>query len=76
MNATTQTIIQMLPRKPLLSPADIAAAYGLSTTAPILADIKTGKLAANVLNGKYIISRDAARDYIESNEYTPDEGSI
>lgn len=73
MNATTQTIIQMLPRKPLLSPADIAAAYGLSTTQSIIADIKTGKLAANMIGGKYIISRDAAREYIAANEYTPDE---
>ena len=76
MNATTLSIIKLLPQKPLLSPADIAAAYGLATTAPILADIKTGKLAANVLNGKYIISRDAARDYIVANEYLPDEGTI
>ena len=76
MNATTLSIIKLLPQKPLLSPADIAAAYGLATTAPILADIKVGKLAANILNGKYIISRDAARDYIAANEYQPDEGTI
>ena len=73
MNATTQTIIQMLPRKPLLSPADIAAAYGLSTTKSILDDIKTGRLAANMIGGKYIISRDAAREYIAANEFIPDE---
>ena len=73
MNATTQTIIQMLPRKPLLSPADIAAAYGLSTTQSIIADIKTGRLAANMIGGKYIISRDAAREYIAANEFIPDE---
>ena len=76
MNATTLSIIKLLPQKPLLSPADLAAAYGLATTAPILADIKVGKLAANILNGKYIISRDAARDYIAANEYHPDEGTI
>lgn len=76
MNATTLAIIQQLPRKPLLSPADVAAAYGLASTNPIIADIKTGKLQANVLNGKYIISRDAARDYIVSNEFTPDEGTL
>ena len=76
MNATTLSIIKLLPQKPLLSPADISAAYGLATTAPILADIKTGKLAANTLNGKYIISREAARDYIAANEYQPDEGTI
>ena len=57
MNATTLSIIQALPRKPLLSPADISAAYGLATAAAILADIKTGRLAANVIGGKYIISK-------------------
>lgn len=76
MNATTLSIIKQLPQKPLLSPADIAAAYGLASTNTILADIKTGKLAANVIGGKYIISRDAARDYIAANEYQPDEGTI
>ena len=76
MNATTLSIIKQLPQRPLLSPADIAAAYGLATTKSILDDIKTGKLAANVIGGKYVISRDAARDYIAANEYTPDEGTI
>ena len=76
MNATTQAIIAQLPKKPILIPAEIAAAYGLATTAPILADIKTGKLAANMINGRYLISRDAAERYIESNEYEPEEGNI
>ena len=73
MNATTLSIIQALPKKPLLSPADISAAYGLATTQTIIADIKTGKLAANMIGGKYVISRDAARDYIAANEFVPDE---
>lgn len=76
MNATTQAIIAQLPKKPILIPAEIAAAYGLATTASILADIKTGKLAANVINGRYLISREAAEKYIESNEYEPEEGTI
>jgi hypothetical protein len=76
MNATTLSIIQALPRKPILSPADIAAAYGLATTQSILAAIKTGKLEANMIGGKYIISREAARDYIVSNEYQPDKGTV
>ena len=74
MNATTQAIIAQLPKKPLLAPADLAAAYGLATTAPILADIKNGKLAANSINGRFLISRSEAERYIELNEYTPDEG--
>ena len=76
MNATTLSIIQALPRKPLLSPADISAAYGLATSSPILADIKVGRLAANAINGRYLISRREAERYIEANEYTPDEGTI
>jgi len=73
MNATTLSIIKLLPQKPLLSPAELAAAYGLASANPIIADIKVGKLAANMINGRYIISRDAARDYIVANEYSPDE---
>ena len=76
MNATTQAIIDQLPRKPLVSPADVAAAYGLATTTPILADIKVGKLAANAINGRYLISRSEAERYIEANEFIPDEGTI
>lgn len=75
MNPTTQAIIERLPKKPLLTPADIAAAYGLATTQTILADIKTGRLAANTIGGKYIISRAAAEAYIAANEYAPDEGT-
>ncbi len=76
MNATTQAIIALLPKKPLLAPADIAAAYGLATTVPILADIKVGKLAANSINGRYLISHSAAEAYIEANEFIPDEGTL
>lgn len=76
MNATTLSIIQALPRKPLLSPADISAAYGLASANPIIADIKVGRLAANAINGRYLISRQEAERYIESNEYTPDEGTV
>ncbi|MBR0067107.1 MAG: hypothetical protein IJQ00_05895 [Kiritimatiellae bacterium] len=76
MNATTQAIIAQLPKKPILVPAEIAAAYGLAGTTAIIADIKTGKLAANIINGRFLISRDAAIDYITKNEYEPEEGTI
>ena len=76
MNATTQAIIAQLPKKPLLAPADIAAAYGLATCSAILSDIKVGKLAANLIGGKYIISKSAAEEYIAANEFIPDEGTI
>ena len=76
MNTTTQAIIESLPRKPILTPADIAAAYGLASANPILADIKIGKLAANSINGRYLISRSEAERYIEANEFIPDEGTL
>ena len=76
MNTTTQAIIAQLPKKPILIPAEIAAAYGLAGTTAIIADIKVGKLAANVINGRYLISRSEAERYIEANEFIPDEGTI
>lgn len=75
MNRTTQTIIAQLPRKPLLSPAEIAAACGLGSTNAILADIKTGRLPASRIGARYIISHSAAEAYIAANEYQPDEGT-
>ena len=76
MNTTTQDIIAQLPRKPVISPAEIAAAYGLATCSAVLADIKTGRLAANKVGGKYVISRAAAEEYILKNEYKPEEGTL
>lgn len=76
MNATTKAIIDRLPKKPLLSPGDLAAAFGLATSSPIIADIKTGKIGAVVLGGKYIIARDEAASYVEASEYTPEEGIL
>lgn len=73
MNATTQAIINRLPNKPLLTPAEVAAVYGLKSTGPILADIKTGKLVANKVGGQYIVSHAAAEAYVAANEYQPDE---
>lgn len=76
MNTTTQAIIALLPKKPILIPAEIAAAYGLAGTTAIIADIKVGKLAANIINGRYLISRSEAERYIEANEFIPDEGTL
>ena len=73
MNVTTKSIIDRLPKKPIIAPADIAAAYGMATTDAIIADIKAGKLETNSINGRYIIARVAAEAYIERNEYIPDE---
>lgn len=76
MNETTKAIIDRLPKKPIIAPADIAAAYGLASADTIIADIKVGKLAANRINNRYIVSRVAAEAYIESNEFIPDEGAL
>lgn len=76
MNATSQAIIERLPTKPLLSPKEVADAYGLKTSDPVLADIRAGKIAANLIGGKYIIAREAAAAYIAANEVTPTEGTI
>lgn len=76
MNATTKAIIDRLPKKPLLAPGDISAAYGLATSNPIIADIKVGRLAANIINGRYLIAREEAARYIEANEFEPDEGEL
>jgi len=76
MNATTQVIIARLPKKPILAPVDIAAAYGLATCSSILADIKTGKIEVNSVGGKYLISHEAAEAYIAANEYKAQEGTL
>lgn len=78
MNATTQAIIERLRKigRPILQPADIAAAYGFSTSSSIIADIKLGRVPANVCGGKYNISLDAAEAYVAANEYQPEEGTI
>ena len=76
MNATTQAIIARLPKKPILAPGDIAAAYGLATCSSILADIKTGKIEVNSIGGKYLISHEAAEAYIAANEYKAQEGTL
>ena len=78
MNATTQAIIERLRKigRPILQPADIAAAYGFATASSILADIKLGKIATNICGGKYNISLEAAEAYIAANEYQPEEGTI
>lgn len=78
MNATTQAIIERLRKigRPILQPADIAAAYGFSTPSSILADIKLGRVPANVCGGKYNISLEAAEAYVAANEYQPEEGTI
>lgn len=76
MNATTQAIIARLPQCDLLTTVDIAAAYGMKTAKPILSDIKIGRLAANAVGGRFLVSRPEAIRYISANEYVPDEAEL
>ena len=73
MNATTQAIIDRLPKKPVLIPAELAALYGMADGGPILAAIRRGQIAAACICGKFYISREEAARYIESTAYTADE---
>ena len=73
MNATTQAIIDRLPTKLVLIPGDIALAFGMQSTNPILDAIKRGQIAASSVGGKFYISRDEAARYIESTAFVADE---
>ena len=73
MNATTQAIINRLCNKPVLSPGDISAAFGMPDSSMIIEAIKRGRLAAANVGRKFYISRDEAARYIESTAYKADE---
>ncbi len=73
MNATTQAIIERLPMKPVLSPSDIADAYGMPDATLVLEAIKRGRILAATVGRKFYISRDEAARYIESTEYKAEE---
>lgn len=73
MNATTQAIIDRLPQKPILIPGELAAAFGMMSTTPILDAIKRGKIAASIVCGKFYISREEAARYVEATAFIPDE---
>ena len=76
MNATTQAIIDRLPKKPLLSPQEISDAFALATTQVVLQDIACGRLAAAKMGARYIVSAAEARRYIASKEVIPTEGTL
>lgn len=76
MNATTEAIITRLRKiavDGLVSPQDIAGAYGMNSPNAIVRDVRTGRLPANRIHNRTFISIAAAERYIEENEYTPDE---
>lgn len=72
-NSTVDLILSRLPAKPLLSPRDVADAFGLTTTQTILLAIQTGKLACATIGNRFIISRTEAERYIRATAYQPDE---
>lgn len=76
MNATTQAILDRLPQQDILTPVDIALAYGMRSPNPVLADIKVGRMSVHSVNGRFLVSRAEAIRYISANEYVPDEGEI
>ena len=63
-NPTVSLIVSRLPNKPLVSPADISAALGLSTTGPVLDAIADGKIAAARVGTRYIVAREEAARYL------------
>ena len=73
MNGTTQSLVNRLPQKPVLIPAEIAAVFGMADGGPIIAAIKRGKISASIVERKFYISREAAVKYIESTEFKADE---
>ncbi len=76
MNATTRFILARLPDKPLLSPGEIAAAFGLSTSQPVIQDIAAGKCGAVKIGNRYIVHIDEAKRYVISKEVIPTEGTL
>ena len=63
-NATAAAIAARLPRRPLLSATDVAAALGLATTAFVVAAIESGGIAAVRVGSQYRIARAEAERWI------------
>ncbi len=73
MNATTQTIVSRLPARAVLSPMDIAIAYGMRRPDTIIHCIRTGQLQAARVGGRWVVARAEAERFIGASEYVPDE---
>lgn len=73
MNATTKAIADRLPKKPVLAPGEIAAAFGCQDATFVLEAIRRGQIDASCIGRKFYISRDEAARYIESTSYKADE---
>ena len=76
MNPTVAAIAQRLPKKPLVSPQEIADAFGLATPQTIVADIALGALAAVKIGGRYVVARAEAERYVATKAVVPDEAPL
>lgn len=61
---TAELIISRLPARPIVTPQDLAAAVGMSTTVGVVNAIQSGKIDAVKIGGRYYIGRDAAAAYV------------
>ncbi len=76
MNPTVSAIVDRLPRKPLVSPQEIAAAFSLTTPQTVIGDIAAGLLAAVKVGNRYLVARDEAVRYVSSKAVVPDEAVL
>lgn len=73
MNATIEAIVARLPRRPLLSPRDIADAAGLGSTNAVCEAIARGQLAAARIGGRYVIAHEEAARWVRAQGVVSDE---
>lgn len=76
MNPTVAAIVARLPKKPLVSPQEIADAFGLATPQTVVADIALGDLAAVKIGGRYVVARAEAERYVATKAVVPTEGRL
>ncbi len=76
MNPTVAAILSRLPRKPLVSPQEIADAFGLLSSRSVLDDIAAGLVAAVKVGNRYLVSRDEAARYVATKAVVPDEAPL
>lgn len=76
MNPTVSAIVARLPKKPLVSPQEIADAFGLATPKSVIDDIALGDLAAVKIGGRYVVARAEAERYVATKAVVPTEGRL
>lgn len=76
MNPTVSAIVGRLPKKPLVSPQEIADAFALATPQTVIGDIAAGLLAAVKVGNRYLVARDEAVRYVSSKAVVPDEAAL